>query len=65
MLLTKYVFLHEVDRKMASKLAVFLEDLIACFAIMQLICANNTTEFEGKFAALCEQHDIQCDVQLP
>ena len=50
---------------MASKLAVFLPDLIACFDIMQIIRVDNGTEFEGKLAALCEQHGIQHDVQLP
>ena len=62
---TKYIFLRVLDKKMASKLAVFLADLIACFGIMQIICVDNGTKFEGKFATLCEQHGIQHDVQLP
>ena len=50
---------------MAGKLALFLADLIACFGIMQVIRVDKGTEFEGEFAALCEQQGIQRDVQLP
>ena len=46
-------------------LSVFLADLIAYFGIMQIICVDSGTELEGKFAALCKQHGIQRDVQLP
>ena len=62
---TKYIFLHVLDRKMASKLAVFLADFIACFGIMQVIRVDKGAEFEGEFAALFEQHGIQHDIQLP